>query len=309
MGGSGGTFSYTRPDTMNENIRESSLEAAESTFGPEQLNLLFTDYLSQMNNRDVESVQQKLQEVKDALSDEIEDSIDLKFGGSVQKHTYVDGLSDIDTLLVLKSEEGKPSEILEMVKNKLSASIEDTVEVTQGSVAITVKYNDGTELQIVPAVKDGEHSKVPAWSKDEWSKIHPRRFATKLSEINSQCNGQLVPVIKLAKAVNATLPETQQLKGYHIESLAIEAFKGYSAPFTKEKMLPHFFRKSSDIVTKPIKDKSGQSVHVDEYLGPANGELRRNAQHLLKRIATRMENATLSRSVDQWKSLFGDEFN
>lgn len=54
----------------------------------------------------------------------------------------------------------------------------------------------------------------------------PENFQMALSERNEQCGGKLVPTIKLAKAVIGSLPEKQRLTGYHVESLAIAAFRG-----------------------------------------------------------------------------------
>jgi hypothetical protein len=70
-------------------------------------------------------------------------------------------------------------------------------------------------------------------------------------------------------------------------------------------MLPVFFEKARDLVLRPIKDSSGQSVHVDAYLGDANSDQRVATSHILGRIAKRMRNASAHMSGDQWKVIFG----
>jgi hypothetical protein len=124
---------------------------------------------------------------------------------------------------------------------------------------------------------------------------------------NDECGGKLVPTIKLAKAVIGTLPEVQRLTGYHVESLAIAAFRGYDGTKTAAAMLPVFFERARELVLNPIRDSTGQSVHVDGYLGDANSAERQAASHLLNRIAKRMRNASAHQSTDQWEALFGSD--
>jgi predicted nucleotidyltransferase len=65
--------------------------------------------------------------------------------------------------------------------------------------------------------------------------------------------------------------------------------------------------KLGDEVLTPIRDKTGQSVHVDGYLGSADSEARRNASHLLGGIAKRMRSASTAASKEQWAAIFDEE--
>ena len=112
--------------------------------------------------------------------------------------------------------------------------------------------------------------------------------------------------IKLAKAINATLPEEQRLAGYHLESLAIAAFRNYEGPKVASKMLPQFIKQIPKLLLEPIRDSTGQSVHVDEYLGAKNSNARVIASHIFERISKRMDNATVAGSIEQWKALLGE---
>jgi len=118
---------------------------------------------------------------------------------------------------------------------------------------------------------------------------------------------KLIPAIKLAKSINGTFPEDQQLSGYHIESMAIAAFKNYAGPKTVEKMLPEFFRRMTELVKTPMRDSTGQSVHVDADLGKANSAQRKRLSGALDRIARRMENATAAQSLSQWNGILGEQ--
>jgi hypothetical protein len=288
-------------------VRETEDETAVKEFETE-LSGIITDLLASANSRDVGKVQERLDDVKDALEGPLKGSVDTLFGGSVAKRTYVDGLSDVDSLLILddSSLEGSaPSEALKKVAEIIQKDVGGSATVTTGKLAVTVRYQDGMELQLLPAFKTKDGLKVPSWRHDDWSHISPQKFQTALTARNEECGGKLVPTIKLAKAVIATLPETQRLTGYHVESLAIEAFKGYSGSKTTATMLPVFFDKAREIVTKPIRDSTGQSVHVDEYLGTAGSPEREAASHILSRIAKRMRNASAHKSQDQWQAIFG----
>jgi hypothetical protein len=115
----------------------------------------------------------------------------------------------------------------------------------------------------------------------------------------------LIPTIKLAKAIIGTLPEGQRLSGYHVESLAISAFKEYGGPKTTAGMLPVFFEKARELVRNPMRDSTGQSIHVDGYFGSSESPKRIASSHVLERIGKRMRNASAHMSRDQWKAIFG----
>ena len=117
-------------------------------------------------------------------------------------------------------------------------------------------------------------------------------------------DGKLVPCIKLAKAIIASLPEKRRLIGYHTESLAIKTFKEYSGEKNTKAMLHHFFEQASAQVRQPLADSTGQSVRVDEYLGSPNSLQRRIVADSMNRIARRMKNADGARSVARWRELF-----
>lgn len=256
-------------------------------------------------------VRERLEGLKGALREELDGTFDQFFGGSVAKHTYVDGLSDIDSLMIINDSELRnkaPHEALDKVTDTLNESLGDKASVSHGQMAVTVEYSDGMKIQLLPALEtEGKLIFVPSPRGQGWAKIDPVAFQKALTKRNEECNGRLVPTIKLAKAINGQLPESQRLSGYHIESLAISAFRGYGGETTTHSMLPFFFERAKDLVLAPIQDRSGQSIHVDEELGPPNSPERQVASHVLGRIARRMKNASASGSLDQWRGLFGSD--
>jgi hypothetical protein len=309
MAGGGEVFRGRSPGELAELIRKSESLPANAEFNS-KVAQTFGDLLAAYNSRDTELVKERLDALRTHLEDAIEDRIDQQFGGSVAKRTYVDGLSDIDSLMIIndtKLELKTPEAALERITGILKSRLEKQAEVSHGQMAVTVEYPDGMKIQILPAIRTEQGMRIPSSTRDAWSEIEPRGFRQALSDRNAECGGKLIPTIKLAKAILGNLPESQRLSGYHVESLAIEAFRRYDGEKTTAAMLPVFFERAKDLVLRPIVDKTGQSVHVDDYLGPVDSEGRRNASHILGRIEKRMRNANAAGSIGQWRDLFGVE--
>lgn len=311
MGGSGDPIEPRRTlKQVEARLRRAEREAINAGFRPELSNFL-QSLLSTYNERDRALISGRIEGLANFVADDLETTITSLFGGSVAKHTYIDGLSDIDTLFVLREgsvDSDSPSEMLEQFANLVRTKLQNSAEVTVGEMAVTVHYSDGMELQILPAVKNQNDSlKISSASTDDWSRIAPRKFQEALTKRNEECGGKLVPTIKLAKAINAMLPEPQRVSGYHLESMAVNAFRDYSGPKIPADMLPVLFEKAKTIVLEPVKDRTGQSVHVDDYLGDANSLERQKRAGVFDRLSKRMRNATVASSIPSWSAIFGLE--
>jgi hypothetical protein len=309
MGGSnGGFFSdyQKKPDEMAQEIR-SKEEASLDTSYDTGVSVFIKEILGDASYRDSDQLERHLATISDAIHADIDGTINLRYGGSVAKHTYVDGLSDIDTLAVVNESEladKSPSFVKDYFKRRLQQRLPNT-EISIGNLAITLKFTSGFEIQILPAVKEKDGIKIPSSRrKNEWSHIvHPEKFALALRFENIKHSGKLVPVIKLAKSIISSFPEKRQLSGYHIEALAIQSFNSYQGEKKHRPMLKYFFSEAAKHILKPILDKTGQSVHVDSYLGVANSLERKMASDSLSTVARRMQNADGSREIRIWKDL------
>jgi hypothetical protein len=309
MGGSGGGFFYqgnNKPEDISKKVREQEEKAKDQAFDLD-VSELFTELLALINGRDSDETQTHIREIEKALEKQLEGTIDLRYAGSVSKHTYVDGLSDIDSLAIINNSElrdASPNEVKEYffksIKNRFPK-----LDIELGKLAITIKYNTGNEIQILPAIKTLSGIKIPSSRReDEWSKIvKPEIFAKTLRFMNGKMGGKLIPVIKLAKSLISSFPEARRLSGYHVECLAIEVFKDYSGTKKTKEMLKHFFSESSKYVLTPIKDKTGQSVHVDDYLNEKNSLQRKMASDSLGSVSRKMHNADGSRDVRLWQQI------
>lgn len=308
MGSSGGNSGRYSASHIQEKIRETRDKTKDKAFET-TIEKEINEMLGDFNYKDDRAIQEHLDEIKSIINDEIEGSIDLKFGGSVKKYTYINGLSDIDTLVIINKtdlENSSPSEVLNYLCSRLKDNLGGFKTIKTGTLAVTIDFDDGTNVQILPAIKVGEGFKIPASSGKKWSNIiRPDKFANRLTKINQSLSNNVIPTIKLVKSIIAQLPKDQQLKGYHIESLAIESFKNYpnSKSKTKKALMKHFFEKANEIVKSPIKDKTGQSIHVDDYLGKTNSNERIKISNTLKRIYNQMERADSIRSKDSWSKI------
>lgn len=309
MGGStGGSYTgRSDPERLKRQLRRAE-EGSEDREYEAQVADLLRSLLTEFNDRNVEAINKHLEEIRKALEKEIDETIDLNFGGSVAKHTYVDGLSDVDTLALVEGtdlEEKSPEEVKGFIARRLQERFPNhTVEI--GRLAVTITFSDA-EIQLLPAVRAGQGYRIADSTGETWSRIDPSAFTRKLTHVNKEHGRKVVPTVKLAKAIVSALPEQQQITGYHAESLAIEAFEGYDGSYKLPTMLKHFFSESEDRVLRPITDSSGQSIHVDEYLGEEGSLERRRVSDAFSRVRRRMRNADRVNSVSEWTTLFDIE--
>jgi hypothetical protein len=304
MGGSGSSFHWINdPEKSAKKLRDAEQSSIERSFNV-QVSALLSDILSKINNRNVELIQQHLSNVIKTLETDIEGTLDVRYGGSVAKHTYVDGISDIDTLAIINNSElndKSPGEVKEYFFQKLIQRFPNT-EIIKRNLAVTIKYSDGTELQILPALKTQSGYKI-AQDDQTWNHINPRQFVISLRACNIASEGKLVPMIKLAKSIISDLPENRRVSGYHTEALAVNIFNNYEGDKNTKDMLIHFFKNAANKVLTPIKDRTGQSIHVDEYLGENNSLKRNMISDSFEQIARKMQNADGSQIIEKWKDI------
>lgn len=307
MGGSGGGYfrGSADPGELARRLRDTEAQTRDEGYET-RVNQKLGEFLNDFNTRDAAGTREILDDVKKELGADIGGTVDLVYGGSVSRHTYLEGLSDTDALVIIDPDDvgrKSPDRLKERFAQRLRELYGDE-NVRVGDLAVTVTVR-GKQVQLLPAMRDGEGYRIAAEDGRSWSKINPRAFAEKLTQANKAQDGKLVPTIKVTKAIIATLPKQQQLTGYHVESLAIEAFKNYEGPRTYKAMVAHFFDRAAELVKAPIADRSGQSVHVDEYLGTANSQERRAVCQALQRVQRKLQNADASKSVDAWADLVG----
>jgi hypothetical protein len=99
-GGGGGAFVHRSPEELRDQVRKAEEKTTIAAFEVD-LSRILGELLGAYNGRDSETAQDRLGEVKLALEGSIDGTFDQLYGGSVAKHTYVDGMSDIDSLVLI----------------------------------------------------------------------------------------------------------------------------------------------------------------------------------------------------------------
>lgn len=304
MGGGGGGR-YIRPWSPTEQGKIDQAQEKERQRLESDVNSLLNNLLASYNSRDTDATKSKLEELSNTLGDNAEIE-QILFGGSVAKHTEVDGISDVDALVILDRSDlqGKsPKEMLDVfhktLNNKLPRSKVDSI--IKGRLAVTVKYRDGTEIQLLPALRSKNTISIVAADGKHWNDTKPKAFQRELTAANSKMNQGLVPSIKLFKSLNSDFPKQKQLTGYHIETMAVDAVKNYDGPKTPRALLIHLLGHASERVMRPIRDKTGQTRTVDAHLGNAKSMERRNISQTLLSMKRRLGSAT---TVSQWQAVF-----
>lgn len=307
MAGGGGSR-YSGPSSSSLQQKLEKIRQQEQARLEKNITSYLQELLAKYNNRNVEEIEKRLDKLQKLLGKETEvDKILL--GGSVAKHTAIDGLSDVDALVILDKQDivGKtPEKMLDTfyktIYDKLTRA--NVKSIRKGKLAVTVIYRDGTEIQLLPAVKTGDKISIASANGKNWNDTKPIAFQKKLSGANKQLNLSLVPAIKLVKSIVSTLPKQKQLSGYHIEALAIDAVKGYKNVKTPKALVSYLLNHASERVLRPMQDSTGQARTVDAYLGKANSIERRNVAQTLQGICRRLNAAT---SVAEWRSILGDD--
>lgn len=301
MGGGGGGGSPGGEQGL-ERLRERAAEQAARAQFDSEVNARLNEELRDLNNRDVELVRRCLDEIEEALGDDVDEIDRMLFGGSIAKHTFVDGLSDVDVLVMLKDvADLSPTDARERLADALRERLGDRADVTVGPLAVTVRYRDGLEVQLLPAIQQGDRRAISSPDGSEWVQIRPGNFARRLTDVNKGQAGAAIPAIKLAKAIIAhEVGEPDRPSGYHVEALSVAAFANYRGPRDPKSMLTHFFGSAANDVLRPIPDVTGQSERVDAYLGAGGSAARTRMSAAFQAIAQRMQQ---SDNVDDWSHL------
>jgi len=306
MAGGGGSSYFPRQRVKFRRLVEKTVEETELRGLDAEVGDYLQTVLAKVNERQSDKVQRYIDEIAQILGGDQEIEKFL-FGGSVAKHTFVDGLSDIDALVILNRAglEGKtPVEVLRDFFDSLDASLlRDKVQkVSVGKLAVTVSYEDGIELQLLPAIRRGDSVCISDADGGSWKTINPKVFQRDLTKANERLNNALVPAIKLAKSLLSDLPAEIRPTGYHVEALSVEATKGYRGPKTVKSLLQHILTASISRVREPVADTTSQSRHIDANLGKKNSQQREKLSLAIAAIARRMNAAS---TVDRWKEIIG----
>jgi len=78
----------------------------------------------------------------------------------------------------------------------------------------------------------------------------------------------------------------------------VEAFKNYRGPTDLKSMVRHLTDYSSTAVQQPIRDSTGQSRYVDDYMGSQGSAARQKAAGNFRKMRDSIENARSKADID-----------
>jgi hypothetical protein len=149
MGGSGGGYFKGSGDLgdLARRLRDTEALARDENYET-GVNQRLGEFLNDFNSRDATGMREILDDVKKELGDEIGGTVDLVYGGSVSRHTYLEGLSDTDALVTLDPDDvvrKSPDRLKDRFAQRLRALFgDDNVKVGDLAVTVTVRGKEGT---------------------------------------------------------------------------------------------------------------------------------------------------------------------
>ena len=261
--------------------------------------------LKEANDRKSEAIRRHVKGLRDSLRQDVDDVVQPAFAGSFEKNTFVSGLSDIDVLMIINdsSLSGRPPKTTINHMATLIRKRMPMTKVRQGNMAVTVTYSDGIEVQVLPATRTKKGVQIPASGQNQWSKVlHPEKFVEKLVQVNKSNGRKVIPTVKLVKIIVQQQPVKPKPSGYHIESMAIDAFENYRGATDFKSMIIRFVKFATTAVAKPITDSTGQSRYVDGNLKGPNSAERQRVAGMFKSVRKRLNGCRSTKDLDK---LFG----
>lgn len=257
-------------------------------------------------------------------------NIETKLIGSLQKQTKIQPLEgggfDIDILVVLGSfyawtDDGiTPKDALDDLESDVQGH--DTYKKMgpeTDSPTIVFEYKDGTKVELVPAYRDFIGDKLPKGRgyyipyRNRWVPADYDFDAEYITNMNKNCEGWLIPTIKMLKAAKRNLFSI--MKSYHLEILAsslipiaIAALKDADLSISYPKLVYRFFLGAPKKITESAIIPGSKSAAADEYL--SHDEKKNLADYFKKLSDYCSANDFLveSEAIDSWRKIFDKPF-
>lgn len=111
---------------------------------------------------------------------------------------------DVDVLITFKKDQFQPQTYLNKIKS-LGQKIYPRSGVSTDFPSVAIEM-DHVLFELVPAIKTGNGNEVkipaPRGNEEKWIETNPEKFNNKLLQRDNDCDGMLIPLIKLAKYWN-----------------------------------------------------------------------------------------------------------
>ena len=203
------------------------------------------------------------------------DKFEFIFSGSLSKYTYIDGYSDVDIFFpICKQEPFKrtPNDSLVSLASKLFHMGIYDYSLSEKKNSLVGRFNN-IKVDLVPVVYSSNYLLFPSTGGSEWNKIYPNKTINKLVQNNSERAKLLITLIRIFKLVFYKLYNLTQIKGYHIEMLAINSLSDNTSFKITDAFL-HGLESIKKKILYQIIDETQQYEFIDQNLGQSNSEER-----------------------------------
>ncbi len=221
--------------------------------------------------------------------------IKTKLIGSLQRKTRIQPRTsdtfDIDILVILESFERwvvtggiTPKDALDKLEDIVSEhGTYNRMGLETDSPTIVINYEDNTKVELVPAYIDniGQYADgtlafpkgrgywIP--KRNKWVLADYDYDAEYISNKNKECEGWLIPTIKMLKAAKRNW--FSEMKSYHLEVLAtfiipllVEYYKSQNFQLSFPSLVYGFFLYAKDEVLKSCSIEGSKSPAASEYM-------------------------------------------
>lgn len=239
--------------------------------------------------------------------------------GSYRRNTQIFPLNDIDVLLVLDRDEYESLwndpyngvvEMLDLVERALRAAYPNS-EIERFDRCIRLQLAaSGIGFDVIPAFQDGDDVfYIPDERLRRFIPTNPKEHERLITAANQErCEGMLVPLAKLCKAVNEHMGKP--LTGFHVEMMTYYALQ--TAPDTYRQGVATLLSDFASRVWFAVPDPWPYGLRADEYL---SYEKRAEAAASFAKLAEHA-NAALQAESDgltdeahrRWGEVFGNSY-
>ncbi len=198
--------------------------------------------------------------------------------GSYGRDTAHLDIKDVDVLVFLPDDQldRTPNAVLLDVKKVLDGYPGANVETSGQRRSVRMDFPDeNLRLDIVPVVaKDGldKQLSVPDRPAAKWIKSDPLAYAERLSRVNQENNGKLVPLVKLIKTWRDVQMKVRRPKSYVIEVMALYAIENGDITLNGESTAQNLADFFAHIATKydDLMENGKESPRISDPMIPTN---------------------------------------
>src|SRR6185437_8996901 len=254
------------------------------------------------------TVSTRQQSVREVMEDGLT-VLDSFLTGSYSRNTMIAPLAeaDVDIFFVLDVQyyhhynggrNGGQAGLLDFVKRALLRTYTRTPKISRNGQTVTIRFTDFT-VDVVPGFyRQGGGYLIPNSIQQNWLATDPKKHVELVTTANRAHEGDLVPLMKMIKAWNAT--NNRYFSSFHLEVLALSILNGVMIS-NFPSGVRYYFDKGRALVAQQNPDPAGYGGDVGSYI---NTQLK--IQDAIAKLQLGYERALRAESLDTGVRPSGD---